>query len=400
LFSAVFADKTLEAFLGGVLDGVMPNCRPIPLALVCACWAFAATPDGKTPKAGDEQVLFGDLPRVEAVSLHAQTLAEASANVSVITAADIRHYGYRTLAEALASVRGFYATYDHTYHYVGVRGVALPGDFNTRFLVMLNGHPLTDNIYSSNGFFGQDFGLDLDLVERIEIIRGPTSALYGSNGMLANINVVTRSPVDGERLRVAAETDSFGERKLSVASSLYLGSGANLLVSGSVFNNIGMAFPVGIIRNPLRSRYSAEALESRVRREGFTPLVVDCDGPGGLLKAVAAMKGKVDFLLCFPDPDPYNAVTIKPLVMASLESRLPLVGFSPAFVRAGAAAGIYPDYRETGRQTAEMAIRMLHGEDRLPDESPRKIRVAVNQRITHLLGVEFQTATLPVEVLR
>jgi ABC-type uncharacterized transport system substrate-binding protein len=157
---------------------------------------------------------------------------------------------------------------------------------------------------------------------------------------------------------------------------------------------------VGIIRNPARSRYSAEALESRARKEGFTSLVVDCDGPGGLLKAVAAMKGKVDFLLCFPDPDLYNAVTIKPLVMASLESRLPIVGFSPAFVRAGAAAGIYPDYRETGRQTAEMALRMIRGEDRGADEGPRRIQVAVNQRIAHLLGVEFHTSALPVEVFR
>src|ERR1022692_2835738 len=196
----------------------------------------------ESQRADGDKALFGDLPAIDSVSLHAQTLAEAPANVTVITAADIRRYGYRTLADALASVRGFYVTYDHEYHYVGVSGISLPGDFNTRFLVMLNGHPLTDNIYNSNGFFGQDFGLDMDLVDRIEIIRGPTSALYGSNGVLANINIVTRSPVDADRLRASAETDSAGQRKLSLAASMNLGRGANLLISASVFNNLGVPF--------------------------------------------------------------------------------------------------------------------------------------------------------------
>jgi ABC-type uncharacterized transport system substrate-binding protein len=157
---------------------------------------------------------------------------------------------------------------------------------------------------------------------------------------------------------------------------------------------------VGILRNPARSRYSTEVLESRARKEGYTAVVIDCEGPAQLLKAVAAFKGKVDFVLCFPDPDLYNPVTIKPLVMASLEIRLPLIGFSPAFVRAGAAAGIYPDYRELGRQTAEMAQRVLRGEERGADEAPRKIQLAVNQRVARLLGVEFATRTLPVEVFR
>jgi ABC-type uncharacterized transport system substrate-binding protein len=156
----------------------------------------------------------------------------------------------------------------------------------------------------------------------------------------------------------------------------------------------------GIIRNPAQSPGPAEAIEACARHEGFLPVVVDCDGPAHLLKALAALKGKADFVLCFPDPDLYNPVTIKPLVLASLEHGLPLVGFSAAFVRAGAAAGIFPDYRDMGRQAAEMALRLLRGEEHPGDESPRKIRIAINQRVARLLGVEFRADALPAEVFR
>jgi ABC-type uncharacterized transport system substrate-binding protein len=148
----------------------------------------------------------------------------------------------------------------------------------------------------------------------------------------------------------------------------------------------------GILRGPGQVHMPLEALEAIARKEGFSLVIVDCEGPAQLLKSLASFKGKVDFVLCPPDSELYNAVTIKPLVLASLEQRLPLVGFSPAFVRAGAAAGIFPDYADLGRQSAEMALRLMRGEERgIVDEWPRKVLVAVNQRVTRLLGVEFRS---------
>jgi outer membrane receptor protein involved in Fe transport len=176
--------------------------------------------------------------KVEGAALHPQSLQDAPASVTIITAEDIRKYGYRTLGEALAGVRGFYVTNDRTFESIGVRGFNLPGDYNSHILFLVNGHNMADNVFDYMLYAGDEFPIDMNLIKQIEIIRGPSSALYGSNAMFATINIITKAPGDIPTLALTTDTGSFGEKKgqVEVAGSL---GGAQVLFSGSVYNNAG-----------------------------------------------------------------------------------------------------------------------------------------------------------------
>jgi len=131
----------------------------------------------------------------------------APADVTVFQADDIRLFGWRTLADVLRATRGFYVSNDYTYEYVGVRGFSPPGDFNSRLLVLVDGNRINDPVYDT-GFIGGELPLDLDLIQRIEIVRGPSSSLYGSNAFFGVVNLITREGRDlqgGEVALQAAE---------------------------------------------------------------------------------------------------------------------------------------------------------------------------------------------------
>jgi iron complex outermembrane receptor protein len=138
-----------------------------------------------------EQLLSLEVASVVGAAKHEQRVTEAPSSVTVVTAADIRTFGWRTLADVLRSVRGLYTTYDRNYTFLGVRGFGRPTDYNNRVLLMLDGHRLNDNIYDAVGI-GTEGVIDLDLVDRIEVIRGPGSALYGTSAFFGVINIITR----------------------------------------------------------------------------------------------------------------------------------------------------------------------------------------------------------------
>lgn len=146
---------------------------------------------------------------------------------------------------------------------------------------------------------------------------------------------------------------------------------------------------IGVMLNPTQPTSLGEGLIGLARKQAGVVHVVECPRPEQLLRAFLSLRGKVGVAVAVPDGALFNGATIKPLILASLENRLPIAGFSASFVRAGAAVGVYPDFRELGVQAAELALRLLRGESPVTVESPRKLTVAVNQRVGRLMGIEF-----------
>ena len=197
--------------------------------VVCAASARADTGAPDLTALPLEQLLTME---VYGASRYVQKSADAPALVTVITAADIRSYGWRTLADIVRSVRGQYVSYDRNYSYLGARGFLRPGDYNSRFLLLVDGNRINDAVYDQAPV-GTEFPLDLELVERVEFVPGPGSSIYGSNAFFGVINVVSKKPGAQPGLVGVLEAGSAGARKGSVAASWRTEGGVDLLLSAS-----------------------------------------------------------------------------------------------------------------------------------------------------------------------
>lgn len=225
------------------INGTRALCSRISGAVFLLLTGFGAVGSAQEPSepgrpAADETFLFQEIQSVYSASKYEQKVTEAPAAVSIVTADEIKKFGYRTLADILRSVRGFYVTYDRNYSYLGVRGFNRPGDYNTRILLLVDGHRINDNIYDQ-AFIGTEFILDIDLIERLEIVRGPSSSLYGSNAFFGVINVITRRGRDLQGAEVSGEAGSYYTVKGRLSYGRRFDSGLEMLASGTVYDSNG-----------------------------------------------------------------------------------------------------------------------------------------------------------------
>lgn len=174
-----------------------------------AVWLLLSLAGASATAADDSLDLLEQENHVFAASRYVQTIEQTPANVSLLSREDIQRFGYRNINEALSAMTGIYNS-SSQWPALGVRGLAVPGDFGSRLLFLVNGMPIYEATYG--GFFIEY--LDIESIDRIELVKGTGSALYGSGAVLGIINLITRPVGDGSGKTLAAEADSKGAGKL------------------------------------------------------------------------------------------------------------------------------------------------------------------------------------------
>lgn len=233
-----------SSFLGGICRRVN---HPIivaagVLAFLGPCFSIQSaevpTDLTKLKSLSLDEIMQITIPTVYGASKHEQKITEAPSPVTIVTREEIQTYGHRTLADILRSVRDFYVTDDRNYGHIGLRGVNRPGDFGGRILLLVDGLRLNDPISHSAPAL-TDFLIDVDLIERVEIIRGPGSALYGNNAFFAVINVITRAGGDVGGVETSGEAGSHDTYKGRLTYGRVFQNGLSILLTGTLFDSAG-----------------------------------------------------------------------------------------------------------------------------------------------------------------
>ncbi|HSY99213.1 MAG TPA: TonB-dependent receptor [Terriglobales bacterium] len=242
--------------------------------------------------------------QVYSASKHMQSASEAPASVTVVTADEIQKYGYRNLADILRSVPGFYVTYDRDYTFVGVRGFGRLGDWNSRILVLIDGHRINNNVLGQ-AMLGNEFLVDVDMIERVEIVFGPSSSLYGANAFFAVINVITRTVKDVKDWELSFQTGSFGTNE-GRATYGHQFHDLGVLLSGTFYDSQGQTLFFPQFNSPATDH----GITSDTDYESYKHILATLTFHGFTLQGLFATRDKgvptAYFGAIFNDPAAYN----------------------------------------------------------------------------------------------
>jgi len=158
-----------------------------------------------------------------------QTVQEAPATIEVITAEELHEMGVENLYQALSSLPGVDITESFNgYTDVVIRGI-VPSHFNNKVLLLIDGHPVEDPFTGS--FYLK--GFPLESVERVEVIRGPGSVLYGTNAFSGVINIVTRKGIKKGQARLNARYGMYNVKQVGLFGGSNIGKDGYFMVAAN-----------------------------------------------------------------------------------------------------------------------------------------------------------------------
>jgi len=190
------------------------------LALLTAVWAVSSY--AATQSEEDELALaYGDKSFVSIATGSRQPIARAPSVASVITAEDIQSIGAADLDEVLETVPGLHVSrspigYNPIYT---IRGIST--QYNPQVLMLVNGIPITGAYFGDRSqIWG---GMPVENIARIEVIRGPGSALYGADAFAGVINIITKTAadIDGTQLGLRAGSFNSGDAWLQYGGNAH-----------------------------------------------------------------------------------------------------------------------------------------------------------------------------------
>lgn len=189
--------------------------------------------------AGRMEISFADEPptfdlgeTVVTATKEATTAGEAPANISVITKNEIKSRHPLDTGELIRSLAGVNVLTSGSPGQLTTAQIR--GSFSTQVLILLDGRPI--NIPSLGS--ADLSGIPVDIIERIEVVRGPYSSLYGANAMAGVINIITKKPEAKQYFKLDTSCGSFSTLKTGIEYSIPAGN-SNILLLSSLINSEG-----------------------------------------------------------------------------------------------------------------------------------------------------------------
>lgn len=203
--------------------------------------AVLHAPDARAQDTGDIEALLEENV-ITTASTTAEKATTAPATSVTITGEQLRMYGLRTLAEAVNFLSlGVVSTDRLGTPDIGGRGVLLPYDEGKHFLLLVNGHAMNDALFGS-ARFDQGAGFPIDAVDRIEVIVGAGSVLYGSNAMVGVINVITKTAPEYRGVHVLGEYEWNRSVRAGLGAGVtfdLFGEDAEITTAGEYYERFG-----------------------------------------------------------------------------------------------------------------------------------------------------------------